>query len=85
MMTKLAAADANKNWMHIEGSFYLVRTQAGLKHVIKHFGGGQWPESEGYPSSSPAVVSLSIGYRGIEFIRVNAVHVNTLISVVKDE
>jgi hypothetical protein len=66
------------NMTYIADGIYLVRTQAGFKKAVK----AQFPEYSkrarsrvvGYPTSYPAVVSLSVGY----YVICNSVHVNVL-------
>lgn len=66
------------NWTHVRGSFYIVRTQAGLRQALRHFGRMNDEEVRGYPRSYPALISISYGYTGSTFYRVDAVHLSQL-------
>jgi hypothetical protein len=66
------------NWTHVQGSFYIVRTQAGLRHALRHFGRMNDEEVRGHPTSYPSLVSISYGYTGSTFFRVDAVHLDRL-------
>ena len=76
---------ARPNWQYVGSSFYIVRTQAGIKHAAIHFVGGPTEmEIKGYPQSYPALISLSVGYSGIEWIRLNAVNLNTVLDAIAE-
>lgn len=72
------------NWVHLGGSFYVCRTQAGFKQAVKHFMRSdslipaQRCNIEGYPTSYPALVSLTTGYRGYTYIQANSIHLKAL-------
>lgn len=66
------------NWTHVRGSFYIVRTQAGLRQALRHFGRMNDEEVRGHPTSYPSLISISVGYTGNTFFRVDAVHLNRL-------
>lgn len=73
------------NWTHVEGPFYIVRTQAGLKQALRHHGKLSGEDVRGYPRSYPALVCFSNGYSGSEWIRVDAVHLNTLLDKIEHQ
>jgi len=65
------------NFTYIGEGFYVVRTQAGFKQAVKHFRGpNSSTDVEGHPTSYPAVVALSIGYRGYNYVQSSCLHVN---------
>tara|TARA_Y100000593_G_scaffold94032_1_gene191274 strand:+ start:56868 stop:57122 length:255 start_codon:yes stop_codon:yes gene_type:complete len=80
------------NFTKITDGIYLVRTQAGFKQAINDCFGDDWQDVQlllrtnytNYPKSYPAVVSLSIGYCGDNYLHCNNVHVNVLREVIKD-
>lgn len=73
------------NWTHVEGPFYIVRTQAGLKQALRHHGKLSGEDVRGYPRSYPALVCFSNGYSGSEWIRVDTVHLNTLLEKIEHQ
>lgn len=75
------------NFKHLLGSFYVVRTQAGLEQAIKDWLGESRDGMEVtvFPKSYPSVICLSIGYNGSQFIRASAIHVNALREAIKDQ
>lgn len=80
-----------ENMVFIAPGIYLVRTQSGFKKAIKDnfsecFGDWEYyaKNISGYPKSYPAVVSLSVGYRGATCFQCNCVHVNVLKEAIKE-
>lgn len=70
-------SDSDKeNYSHVDGSFYIVRTQAGFKQAMKHWWGEELGEVHGYPTAYPSLVSFSQGYNGGIYIRVSSLHLN---------
>ena len=67
------------NWSHVQGPFYIVRTQAGLRQALRHWG-RESHESDvrGYPKSYPALICISWAYSGDTWIRIDTVHLNTV-------
>ncbi|CAM3794422.1 hypothetical protein [Castellaniella denitrificans] len=77
------------NMMKIAAGIYLVRTQAGFRQAIKaefsdHCEDWVMRDVEGWPTSYPSVVSLSLGYRGSLFVDCNSVHVNVIRAAISD-
>lgn len=70
----------SSNWSHIGGCFYVIRTQAGIKHAVRHFLGERQHTTQTYgrPDAYPAVVALSYGYCGSTYVRLEAMHVNKM-------
>jgi hypothetical protein len=79
LRSKMDTVANRHNFQHICGSFYLVRTQAGFVQAVKHYWRSDpvdWDRVEGYPRSYPSLISISTGYRGYTYIRVDVHHVN---------
>lgn len=72
------------NWTHVGGPFYIVRTQAGLKQALKHWGYQRHDPVAGYPRSYPALICISGGYQGYGAV-VHAVHLNRLMDKVQNQ
>lgn len=73
------------NIKEIGNGFYIVRTQAGFRKLAKKYDvydGDEWSKLSdilrGFPTSYPAVVSISNGYEGAITVQVNSVHVNAI-------
>jgi hypothetical protein len=75
-----------ENWKHISGGFYTVRTQAGFRQAVRHFAGAMDGEYEikGFPNEYPALVSLSIGYSGNEWIRVQSLPFHGVLQAISE-
>lgn len=76
------------NFTHVGGDLYIVRTQAGFKQAIRHWRGESCTGErrvEGYPTSYPALIALSRGYSGYDYIRVTHVHLKRVRSALKGQ
>jgi len=77
----------SENWKHISGGFYVVRTEAGLRHACKHFAGALAHEHEikGFPNKYPALIALSaIGPSGSESIRVQSLPLDVAMAALRE-
>lgn len=74
------------NLIHVPGTWmFIVRTQAGFRKACKIYEDGDFKmEVDNYPTSYPALISLSTGYRGYTYISVSWVHINVLKKLLKD-
>jgi hypothetical protein len=52
------------NWEILAVGAYVVRTQAGFKHAIRHFVQKEEYTLDGYPRSYPSVVRFQWGFAG---------------------
>lgn len=81
------------NMTDLGSNIYVVRTQAGFKKACKDFldGAGFGDDNIirekifNYPTVYPALVALSIGYEGYEFLRVQWVNLNAVGLYLKQE
>lgn len=54
-----------ENWRKLSTGEYLVRTQAGFKHALRHYMAAQWmndhyaEQLEGYPKKYPSICRFS--------------------------
>ena len=68
-------------------NIFIVRSQAGFNKAVKLFKDGEdYIDSTvfDYPTIYPALVSLSLGYRGYHYVNVNWIHLNEIKGVLKD-
>ncbi|MBV6304956.1 hypothetical protein KVP10_08650 [Candidimonas humi] len=77
------------NMIKIAPGIYLVRTLAGFRKAIRaefsdYCENWVMNDVQGWPTSYPAVVSLSLGYRGSSFVACNSVHVNILKAAISE-
>lgn len=73
------------NLTQIPGTWmFIVRTQAGFRKACKLYEDGDKMEVDNYPTSYPALISLSTGYNGSLYISVSWTHLNTLKQVLID-
>lgn len=69
---------ARENWRHVNAGLYIVRTQAGFKHIVRQFTEGEKIDVRGFPTIYPSIVALSWGYDGSVWVRVQSVPVSKL-------
>lgn len=89
-MSEQVKAVPKYNFKHIQHSFYLVRTQSGLKQAIKHYiktrGVEYVEEMAANRMSYPAIISIAVeDVAGRDFIRVHNVHVNKMAEAIRGE
>lgn len=75
------------NMTRIPGTWtFLVRSQAGFRKACRLYEGGEGKmDVNKYPTSYPALVSLSTGYRGDWYISVSWTHINNLKTALKEQ
>ena len=66
------------NLTEIGGGFYIVRTQAGFKKLIKQRSDDYTKEIDCYPTKYPVLVCVTEGYEGYWYHQVRAIHLNDL-------
>lgn len=81
-----AVAARLPNCTQVRPSVFVVRTRAGFYKAVKTFWRTRMdgPVSAAPPTKYPAVIFLSIGYNGSHYLDVTCMHVNQLLSILKD-
>lgn len=69
------------NWAKVKQGVYVVRTQAGFKQAIKDFTDIEGIKPYSWPTKYPALITLSIGYNGGDYIVCHSMHFNELKAV----
>lgn len=86
MSSQQPEASNRENMTHLGGAMYIVRTQAGLRKAIKaRFEDWKGLEVCGRPKKYPALVTISMGYCGYEYINIHSVHLNRLKDVLTQQ
>lgn len=86
MPSQQPAGSNRDNMTHLGGAMFIVRTQAGLRKAIKaRFDDWKGLEVCGRPKKYPALVTISMGYCGYEFINIHSVHLNRLKDVLAQQ
>ena len=64
----------------------MVRSQAGLNRALRHWNEGILTlRVDGHPTAYPAVISISLGFRGYDFIQISCISVNQMQESIKDQ
>lgn len=79
------STDSLPNMTALGSGMYLVRTQAGFKQALKHADCSEAKLYDTYPKSYPCVISLTLGYDGSSFVHMSYVHVNDLLTALRDQ
>jgi len=87
-VSRTKAPEKKANMRHLAYGFYLVRSQAGFRKALKHYGQGDMPNTASaiWPDSYPAVVSVAIDNTcGARWAITSWMHVNKIMEEIRNE